>query len=178
MLKKLWYAILYRVAKLRYFLSRGNYEILNRYYRKCGVKIGKNCLICTPFHPNTDNVLLEIGDDTAVSVDVTFVLHDFSVSRIDRGTSSFYGKITIGKNCFIGARSVLMYGVEIADNVIVAAGSVVTKSVRESNVIVGGNPARVIGTWDKLGEKIEKYGTRHMSAKDVLEQHPELLIQR
>lgn len=178
MLKKIWYAVLYRITRLRYLLSRGNYEILNQYYRKCGVKIGKNCLVCTPFSLNADNVLLEIGDDSAVSVDVTFVLHDFSISRLDRNTSNLYGKIVIGKNCFIGTRSVLMYGVELADNVIVAAGSVVTKSVRESNVIVGGNPARVIGTWEQFGKKIEKHGTRHMTVRDVVEKHPELLVQR
>lgn len=50
-----------------------------------------------------------------------------------------------------------MYGVTIADNVIVAAGSVVTKSVNESNVIVAGNPAKVISTWDKFAEKSKDY---------------------
>lgn len=50
-----------------------------------------------------------------------------------------------------------MYGVTIADNVIVAAGSVVTKSVTESNVIVAGNPASVISTWEKFAEKSKDY---------------------
>lgn len=50
-----------------------------------------------------------------------------------------------------------MYGVTIADNVIVAAGSVVTKSVNESNVIVAGNPAKIISTWDKFAEKSKDY---------------------
>lgn len=47
----------------------------------------------------------------------------------------------------------IMYGVTIADNVIVAAGSVVTKSITESNVIVAGNPARIISTWEKFATK-------------------------
>ena len=52
-----------------------------------------------------------------------------------------------------------MYGVTIADNVIVAAGSVVTKSIFESNVIVGGeNPAKIISTWDKFAQKSQEYG--------------------
>ena len=72
-------------------------------------------------------------------------------------TTDLFGKITIGNNCFIGARSVVMYGVTIADNVIVAAGSVVTKSVTESNVVVAGNPARVISTWEKFAEKSKGY---------------------
>lgn len=50
-----------------------------------------------------------------------------------------------------------MYGVTIADNVIVASGSVVTKSVKENNVIVAGNPAKVISTWEKFREKSKDY---------------------
>ena len=51
----------------------------------------------------------------------------------------------------------IMYGVTIADNVIVAAGSVVAQSITESNVIVAGNPARVISTWDSFAEKSKPY---------------------
>ena len=52
----------------------------------------------------------------------------------------------------IGAHSVIMYGVHIKSNSIIAAGSVVTKDV-EPGTIVGGNPARVIGETGKLFEK-------------------------
>lgn len=86
-----------------------------------------------------------------------FVTHDNSISKVLPNTTDLFGKITIGSNCFIGARSVIMYGVTIADNVIVAAGSVVTKSVSESNVIVAGNPAKIISTWDKFAEKSKEY---------------------
>ena len=68
-----------------------------------------------------------------------------------------FGRITIGRNCFIGQNALVLYGVSIADNVIVAAGSVVTKSITESNVIVAGNPAKVISTWDAFGEKMRPY---------------------
>lgn len=66
-----------------------------------------------------------------------------------------YGRITIGNNCFIGAHAIVMYGVTLADNVIVGAGSVVTKSVTESNVILAGNPARIVGTWEVFGKKVK-----------------------
>ena len=49
----------------------------------------------------------------------------------------------IGKNVFIGANAVIMPGVKISDNVIVGAGSIVTKDV-PSNVIVAGNPAVIL----------------------------------
>lgn len=46
----------------------------------------------------------------------------------------------IGKNCFIGARSIIMPGVTVGDGSIVAAGAVVTRDVAPAT-IVGGNPA-------------------------------------
>lgn len=52
--------------------------------------------------------------------------------------------IKIGKNCWLGANSVILPGVELGDNVIVGAGAVVTKSFPEK-VILGGVPAKIIG---------------------------------
>ncbi len=60
--------------------------------------------------------------------------------------------IDIGNDVFIGAHSVIRYGVKIGDNSVIAAGSVVTKDVPE-NSVVGGNPAKIIGTTDQLVER-------------------------
>lgn len=51
--------------------------------------------------------------------------------------------IRIGKKCWIGANAVILPGVQIGDNVIVAAGAVVSKSF-PSNVVIGGVPAKII----------------------------------
>jgi acetyltransferase-like isoleucine patch superfamily enzyme len=51
--------------------------------------------------------------------------------------------IVIGRNVWIGMRSLIMRGLTIGDNSIVAAGSVVTKSV-PANTLVAGNPAVAI----------------------------------
>ena len=51
--------------------------------------------------------------------------------------------IVIGSNVFIGARSIITKGVHIGDGVVVGAGSVVTKDV-PANVVVAGNPAKII----------------------------------
>ena len=176
-LKFFWFKYKYYFAKIKSII-KNNTEIMNNYYRQCGVKIGKNCLICTLFHLCRDNCLLEIKDDVIISTDVMFVLHDFSASRVVKGISNMYGKITIGNNSFIGARSVIMYGVELGENTIVAAGSVVVKSFKEGNVLIGGNPAKVIGTWDNFRSKVELYGNNIVDVEELMEQHPELLIRK
>jgi acetyltransferase-like isoleucine patch superfamily enzyme len=51
----------------------------------------------------------------------------------------------IGENCIVGIGAIILAGVRISDNVVVGAGSVVTKDV-PSNVMIAGNPARVIST--------------------------------
>ena len=53
--------------------------------------------------------------------------------------------ISIGKNVWIGANSVILPNVNIGDNCIIGAGSIVTKSIDNSTTVVG-NPARVIGS--------------------------------
>ena len=51
--------------------------------------------------------------------------------------------VRIGKNCWLGAGVVVMPGVTIGDNVVVGAGSIVTKDI-PSNVVAVGNPCRVL----------------------------------
>jgi acetyltransferase-like isoleucine patch superfamily enzyme len=52
--------------------------------------------------------------------------------------------VSIGNNVWIGARATILAGVSIAEGTVVAAGAVVTKSVDEPDMIVGGVPARPI----------------------------------
>lgn len=55
-----------------------------------------------------------------------------------------YGKqVMIGNNVWIGGRAVINPGIRIGNNVVIASGAVVTKDVPD-NIIVGGNPAKVI----------------------------------
>jgi acetyltransferase-like isoleucine patch superfamily enzyme len=78
---------------------------------------------------------IHIGDNTLISGNVVLLCHDFC-----RGIMS---DVYIGKKCFIGHGAIILPGIKIGDEVIVGAGSVVTKNV-PSNCIVAGNPARVI----------------------------------
>lgn len=98
------------------------------------------------------------------------------------GGYDLYGRITIGNNCFNGQNLTIMYGVTLADNIIVGSGSVVTKSVTESNVIIAGNPARIVGSWEKFLKKTNDnvICTKGFSAeekkKKVLESEKKLVV--
>ncbi len=141
-----WY-----IAKVKCKLGGGK-ESLNRYLRKQGMSVGKGTKTASQLK-TSEPYLITIGDNVTISHDVDFITHDNSVCKIFGIGHDLYGEIKIGDNCFIGAHAVLLCGVTLADNVIVGAGSVVTKSVLESNVIVAGNPARVVGYWDKYEER-------------------------
>lgn len=78
---------------------------------------------------------IHIGAYTYIAFGAVILCHDT--------TRGLYLDTIIGKNCFIGARSIILPGVRISNGCIVGAGSVVTKDVPE-NCTVAGNPARII----------------------------------
>ncbi len=101
-----------------------------------------------PFFANSGNCYIQginkvyIGDDTlfAPGIKIISANHDKNdLKKHDKTTKP----IIIGKNCWIGANCVILPGVELGDNVIVAAGAVVSKSF-PSNVVIGGVPAKII----------------------------------
>lgn len=71
--------------------------------------------------------------------------------KFARGYPYKTGKIELFDNAFIGAKSIIMYEVIVGPNAIVAAESAVTKYVLEGTVV--GNPARVIGSVEKVAAK-------------------------
>ena len=127
-------------------------EYLNNYLRRQGMEIGEGTHIFSDIS-TTESYLIRIGDRTTISNNVQFVTHDASIQKVIPEASDLFGKITIGNNCFIGARAIILYGVSLPDNTIVAAGSVVTKSVCEEGCILAGNPARVVSTCERFAQK-------------------------
>lgn len=109
----------------------------------------------------TDGMRLKIHDNVAVAADVEFTMHDIIHWVFDgiagkREYTKYIGCIEIHENVFIGAGSRILPNVSIGPNAIVAAGSVVTKDV-PAGTIVGGVPARVIGSFDELKKSREMY---------------------
>lgn len=91
---------------------------------------------------------IDIGDDTIIGVNVKIVDTDFHptdpAARIEgRNEAAKTSPVKIGKNVFVGMNSLILKGTEIGDNCVVGAGSVVSGKFTD-NVVIAGNPARVI----------------------------------
>lgn len=124
-------------------------------WRKIGMKIGNECYIFSNHIETPEPYLVSIGNHVTIAPNVWFATHDASANFYLENVSDIYGRISIGDYCFIGMGSMIMPGVSIADHTIIAAGSVVTKSVIEPGGVYGGNPAKKIGTIDELKKKNE-----------------------
>ncbi|OQX59322.1 MAG: transferase [Helicobacteraceae bacterium 4484_230] len=142
-------------------------KIRYRLLRLAGMKIHGRCMILSPLRirPIGGAENIEIGRGTFINSDIRFGVPDgkvvignnvligarVSFETVGHLTSYTPGKmrkrttgsIVVGNDVWIGAGVIIVQGVTIGDGAIVAAGSVVTRSV-EPNTIVGGVPAKFI----------------------------------
>lgn len=86
--------------------------------------------------------LVTIGEDCFVGHGVMFVNDRFANGGPARGDTTKWESTTIGDRVSIGSNATIM-PVEICDDVVIGAGSVVTKSISQSGVYAG-NPARLL----------------------------------
>ncbi len=113
-----------------------------------------NCIL-----PSTDIVdprYVRIGSHCVFST-CALIGHDASVAVLNRAFGKrldSVGKVDIRDNCFIGYGAIVLPGVTIGPNAIVAAGAVVNKDVGEGEV-VGGVPARKLCRIEDLVDKLE-----------------------
>lgn len=138
-----------------------------KYARHIGVKIGENCLIDTRFW-SSEPYLINIGNNVQVTKGVSIHTHGGGNSiRRDHPDFDVFGKVVIEDWAYIGSYSQIMPGVTIGEGALVAAGSIVTKSV-PAHSVVGGNPARIISTVDEYYDRNKRFDvhTKGMSSLD------------
>lgn len=109
----------------------------------CNIYVGSN------FFANYDCVILDcaevrFGDNCLLGPQVGIYTATHPLDPIERASGLESAKsIHIGNDCWIGGHATINPGVTLGNNVVVASGSVVTKSFGD-NLVIGGNPARVI----------------------------------
>lgn len=137
-------------------------------------EIGEGCYIEPPFHANfggahvhfgkniyanfnltlVDDTHIYVGDYTMFGPNVTVATAGHPILPELREKMYQYNfPVHIGKNCWIGAGVVIVPGITIGDNVVIGAGSVVTKDL-PSNVVAVGNPCKVLR---EVNERDKKY---------------------
>ncbi|WP_294964464.1 sugar O-acetyltransferase [uncultured Flavobacterium sp.] len=95
---------------------------------------------------------LTIGDDVMIGPNVNIITSGHPIEPSQRHSVTIGKPIVVQRNVWIAAGATIIGGVTIGENSVIAAGSVVTKDV-PSNVVVAGNPAKVIRLIDADNEK-------------------------
>lgn len=127
-------------------------------------EIGEGCYLEPPFHSNfggghvhfgkgiyanfnltlVDDTHIYVGDYTMFGPNVTIATAGHPILPELRQQGYQYNMpVRIGKNCWLGAGVIVMPGITIGDNVVIGAGSIVTKDI-PSNVVAVGNPCKVL----------------------------------
>lgn len=144
-------------------------EKRNQLLKEMFAEIGDSCYIEPPFHANwggkhchfgshiyanfnltcVDDTHIYVGDDTMIGPNVTIASAGHPIHPGLRSRGYQYNMpVRIGRNCWIGAGVVIIPGITIGDNVVIGAGSVVTKDLPD-NVVAVGNPCRVLRNVDQ-----------------------------
>lgn len=129
-------------------------------------EIGPDCYVEPPFHSNwgghhvhfgkniyanfnltlVDDTHIYVGDNTMFGPNVTIATAGHPILPALRAQGYQYNApVHIGKNCWLGAGVIVLPGITIDDNVVIGAGSVVTKDL-PANVVAVGDPAKVLRT--------------------------------
>lgn len=171
--------VIFNLIIRRNGLKRASYLRKHHIFKE----MGENCY----FHPYmipSEPKLVKFHNNVSVATGVSFITHDIiaymlnNMEKYKQNPLDYrVGTIEVGSNVFIGAYSIILPNVRIGDNVIIGAGSIVAKDI-PSGVVVAGNPARVIGDFEKVcrdhevlteklkREKVTNYQTEQEQVSD------------
>lgn len=132
-------------------------------------EIGENCYIESPFYSNfggghchwgnnvyanfnltlVDDTHIYVGDNTMFGPNVIIATAGHPIlPELREQAYQYNAPVHIGKNCWLGAGVIVLPGITIGDNVVIGAGSIVTKNL-PPNVVAVGNPCRVLREIDE-----------------------------
>lgn len=139
-------------------------ELRKKMLKEMFAEIGEGCYIEPPLHTNfggkhchfgkdiyanfnltlVDDTHIYVGDNTMLGPNVVLATagHPILPELREQGYQ-YNAPVHIGKNCWLGAGVIVLPGITIGDNVVIGAGSIVTKDI-PSNVVAAGNPCRIL----------------------------------
>jgi len=124
------------------------HHILGKVMLPPGIHLGKNVFISSNAHLDWGHGRhIFIGNLATITDGVRIICHDASSNR--RLEATWVAPVIICERAFIGMDSLILPGVRIGRDAIVAAGSVITHDVPDG-MVVAGVPARIIGTVEDL----------------------------
>jgi acetyltransferase-like isoleucine patch superfamily enzyme len=132
-----------------------------KYLRKNKVVVGNNTVFYSPLSTVVDvrkPYLIKIGNNCKITHGTIILSHDYSIDVCRQVYGEFVGgslPVVIGDNVFIGMNSIILMGTKIGNNSIIGANSLV-KGEYPDNVVIAGNPAKVICTLDEYYDKLKK----------------------
>lgn len=150
------------IGKLKGYLSAARYELARQRLAKRwerlqdrGMQIGRNVWLPPSTWIDTSYCfLISIGDNCGFGEECHILAHDAQMDEFM--DAARIGRVTIHESCHIGARCIILPGVDIGPRTIVGAGSLVSKSLPPDTVCAG-TPARVICS---LAEYLERHRKR------------------
>lgn len=92
--------------------------------------------------------LIKVGDNSIIGYNTTILAHEYLIKEYR------LGQVVIGSNVLIGANTTILPGVEIGDEAIISAATLVNKDV-PAGAFVGGNPMKIIYTKEEMNNRLK-----------------------
>ena len=135
-----------RVARMAIYRAMGLRVLTPRVAEHCrfdgtgSIRIGRGTFVNTDCHFDA-LAAIAVGEDCALAMGVLICTSTHELTPNGFDPKSIGKDVVIGDRCWLGARATILPGVTVGDDVVIAAGAVVTKDC-EPNSIYGGVPAR------------------------------------
>ena len=119
---------------------------VNRYANNCKIDIGDNTIFCgVRLFLQDSNTSISIGNDCMFSWGIDVWCTDVhTVTDLEGNPLNFSESIEIGNHVWVGKDVKIGKNTKISADSIVGWGSIVTKKFDETNVVIAGNPAKIV----------------------------------